>query len=82
MRSLNALRGHPTVLTFFTPACTGCVQQLPALTKALGDDRSRSLTVVGVDMGGDPLDVAHAFAQAHHVPFPILIDPGQAVAQL
>ena len=79
--SLRALRGHPTVLTFFTPACTGCVQQLPVLHQALQDYRSQGLRVVGIDMGGDSLDTAHAFGQAKGVPFPVVIDAGLGTAQ-
>ncbi len=78
---LSGLRGTNVVLVFYpgddTPTCT---RQLCELRDRWADAQARNVTVLGLN----PWSVASKakFGAKHHLPFPLLSDPGQRVGAL
>lgn len=75
--SLEAFRGRPALVNFWASWCPGCRAEMPEL-EALSRDRPRCLAVIGIaeDSGG-PREIL-AFARAHAITYPLLLDDGRA----
>ena len=78
--SLDALRGHPVLLSFYSSQCADCLTQLPVLRQADRAFRASGLRVVGVATGGDTLASARALAAAAHLSFTVAVDARQSVS--
>jgi len=77
--SLLAHRGSVVLLNFWATWCPPCKAEMPALETLYRSERARGLVVLGIDQG-ESLSTAGAFARAHGVTFPILVDADQRYA--
>ena len=67
---LLAWRGTPIIVNFWASWCAPCREEMPALQML----HETGFRVVGVNVGEAPAQAA-AFASAHNLTFPILLDP-------
>ncbi len=77
--SLAAYRGKIVLMNFWATWCPPCKEEMPALEQLYRADRSRGLVILGIDQG-ESAATAGAFARAHGVTFPILVDEDQQYA--
>ncbi len=68
--NLNGARGTWVLVNYFATWCGSCVEEIPTLTKLLGDG-SRLHVVSITDEGLSP-ETFRAFSAAHPVPYPRL----------
>jgi len=77
--SLQALRGHPVVLNFWSESCQPCLSEVPYLRNLYAQESgSDAFRLVGIDQA-DPRDDIHTFGQTYHVNYPLLYDAGSQV---
>ncbi|MCB0063977.1 MAG: redoxin domain-containing protein [Caldilineaceae bacterium] len=72
-------RGQPVMLTFWSPDCFACREELPAL-QALADDPNVEMQLVTVVSHLEPTVVAE-FVEQQQLTFPILVDPAGTIAE-
>jgi peroxiredoxin len=77
--SVGAHRGAVVLMNFWATWCPPCKEEMPALETLYRADRARGLVVLGIDQG-ESAATAGAFAKAHGVTFPILVDADQLYA--
>jgi len=78
---LSKLRGRSVVLVFYPADDTpGCTKQLCQFRDDWSEALSRGAEVFGVNPGSQQNHVK--FREKFHLPFPLLMDPGQRVATL
>jgi len=78
--SLRALRGEPVVLVFYPGDDTpGCTKQLCQFRDDWARARARGVKVFGVNPQGAPSHLK--FRRKYKLPFPLLVDKGQKVAE-
>jgi thioredoxin-dependent peroxiredoxin len=78
--SLSSLRGRKVVLYFYPAASTpGCTTQACDFRDNIASLRGAGYEVLGVSP--DTKDKQKRFAEAEHVPFPLLCDPSRAVLE-
>jgi len=77
--SVAAHRGSIVLMNFWATWCPPCQEEMPALETLYRRDRGRGLVVLGIDQG-ESVAKAGAFAKAHGVTFPILVDADQQYA--
>jgi peroxiredoxin len=77
--SLASHRGSIVLMNFWATWCPPCKEEMPALETLYRAERSRGLVVLGIDQG-ESNATAGAFARAHGVTFPILVDGDQQYA--
>ena len=76
---LSDLRGKPVVLYFYPKDDTpGCTAEACAIRDAWGDFRSQGAEVFGVST--QDAESHQAFREKHQLPFPLLVDDGQELA--
>ena len=72
--ALEELRGTPVVLYVYPKDATpGCTAQACAFRDVYAELREAGATLLGVSM--DPAESRRRFAEAHALPFPLLLDP-------
>lgn len=77
--SLSSLRGRPVIVNFWASWCLPCRQEFPLLVSAYQKYSSDGLQIVGVIYNDGP-QTASAFAQSYGATWPLVVDPGGAVA--
>ncbi len=77
--SLAAHRGSVVLMNFWATWCPPCKEEMPALEQLYRAERAQGLVVLGIDQG-ESAATAGAFARAHGVTFPILVDADQQYA--
>ena len=77
--SLASHRGSIVLMNFWATWCPPCKEEMPALEQLYRENRAHGLVVLGIDQGESAV-TAGAFARAHGVTFPILIDADQQYA--
>jgi peroxiredoxin len=77
---LSEYRGDVVALAFWGSRCGTCGEQLGALSRMVNTYQSAGLTVLAVNVD-DNQGAAAAFAAAHPVAFPVLLDPTKGVAK-
>lgn len=71
----------PLVLFFYPAAMTfGCTRESCHFRDATGELQAVGAHAVGIS--ADPVDKQKAFADKHHLPFPLLSDPDRRVAAI
>jgi len=73
--------GRVHVLVYWSPECPECVREMPGLAKLYARDHGHGLAVIGVTYPRLRAE-AVAFAKAHALDFPILLDEDSRVAKL
>ena len=76
--TLSADRGEYVVVNFWSPTCSLCVRELPAVERAAGRE-GKSVAIVGIDVS-DPGRAGVAFAARAGATYPMLSDSSGAVA--
>jgi len=79
--SLAALRGQVVLVNFWATSCASCVHEMPQLTATHEKFSSRGYQTLAVAMRYDPPAHVIRFAEAHHLPFGVVIDNTGAVAK-
>ena len=78
---LSKLRGKNVALVFYPADNTpGCTRQLCDFRDAWDQARARGVKVFGVNPGA--AQTHSGFRKKHKLPFPLLVDDGQKVAEL
>ena len=77
--SLARHRGSVVVMNFWATWCPPCKEEMPALETFSREMRGKGVVVLGIDQG-ESAATAGAFARAHGVTFPILLDEEQKYA--
>jgi peroxiredoxin len=77
---LSEHRGDVVVLSFWGSRCGQCRMQLAALNRSFKTYHSAGLQVFGVNVDDDQ-GGALGFARTEALGFPLLLDPGKAVAR-
>ena len=77
---LSEHRGDVVVLSFWGSRCGQCRMQLAALNRSFKTYHSAGLQVFGVNVDDDQ-GGAIGFARTEALGFPLLLDPGKAVAR-
>lgn len=77
---LSEYRGDVVAVAFWGSRCGTCGQQLGALSRMVDTYQSAGLTALAVNVDDDQ-GAAVAFAAAHPVSFPVLLDPAKQVAR-
>jgi thiol-disulfide isomerase/thioredoxin len=72
-------RGDVVVVNFWGSWCAPCRAESPALQRLATSLAARRVRVVGVDIQ-DTRTAAVAFRRLHHIRYPSLFDPGDAIA--
>jgi peroxiredoxin len=77
--SVASHRGSIVLMNFWATWCPPCKEEMPALESLYRSERAHGLVVLGIDQG-ESASTAGAFAKAHGVTFPILVDADQQYA--
>ncbi len=72
--SLADFRGRPVILNIWATWCPPCQAEMPTLNTYYQAHQKDGLVILGIN-AGETRDQAAAFAQAHGLTFPILLDP-------
>ena len=77
---LGDYAGRPVLLNFWASWCLPCVDEFPLLDAALEAHAADGLAVVGI-VYRDRSEAARAFAEQFGAGWPMVMDPGEAVAR-
>jgi len=78
---LAALRGHVVLVNFWASDCAPCVEEMPALVANWRRFSPQGFETLAVAMQSDPPALVSNFAQAHVLPFGVVIDNTGEVAR-
>ena len=79
---LTAERGKVVFLNLWATWCNPCRAEVPVLATIHEKYAARGFEVVGVSIDESGADVVKPYVQANAVHFPIVLDPGQRIAQI
>ena len=78
--SLADYAGQTVLVNFWASWCLPCVDEFPLLDAALKDHADEGFAVIGI-VYRDRSEAARAFADQFGAEWPLVMDPGEAVAQ-
>ena len=77
--ALQALRGRPVILNFWSESCQPCLSEVPYLQRFFAAHVAQnSFALLGVNQA-DPKDDIRPFGATYRVTYPLLFDAGGAV---
>jgi peroxiredoxin len=79
--TLEQLRGKPVLVTFWTTTCPSCIEEIPYLITLYQELNQKGLEIIGVAMAYDPPEQVQAMAVQWQIPYPIVIDSQERIAQ-
>ncbi len=77
---LSDLKSKIVLINFWATWCGPCVKEMPSLQRLSSQYASQGLTVVGVNLDEDPLNVLTPFLTKHEIKFQSFVDPAGALA--
>ena len=72
--SLNSLRGHPVLVTFWSTSCRPCMDDMTHLIRMHGELGAKGLKIVAVAMPYDPPNRVLAMARGRGIPYTVALD--------
>ena len=76
---LQALRGHPVLLNFWSESCIPCRAEMPYLERTYKQYAAHGeFALLGINQA-DPKDDIAPFGREYHITYPLLFDPGGTV---
>jgi peroxiredoxin len=76
--SLAAYAGQPVMLTFWSPDCSACREELPTL-QSIADDANADVTLLTIVSKMPPAEVKQFMTEAG-LTFPVIVDEAGAIA--
>ncbi|MDX2425128.1 MAG: TlpA disulfide reductase family protein [Cycloclasticus sp.] len=73
--NLQALRGKPTLLTFWATDCPGCIKEIPHLKALHRDYTDKGVSIIAVAMYYDRPDNVIAMSKQKQLPYKVALDP-------
>jgi peroxiredoxin len=77
---LSELRGRPVMITFWSPDCFACREELPSL-QAIAEDPSQDVALVTV-VSHMPAAEVQQYVNEHELTFPVVVDEGGTIPGL
>ena len=77
---LSELRGRPVMLTFWSPECFACRDEVPSL-QAIAEDPSQDVALVTV-VSHMPAAEVQQYVDEHKLTFPVVVDEGGTIPGL
>ncbi|RRQ24304.1 TlpA family protein disulfide reductase [Guyparkeria sp. SCN-R1] len=71
---LAAIKGKPTLITFWATTCPGCVKEIPHIQELHDKYADRGVNVVGLAMSYDPLDQINKMVEERDMTYTIWQD--------
>ena len=78
---LAALRGQVVLVNFWATSCASCVHEMPQIAATHNKFKARGFETLAVALRYDPPAQVIRFAEAHQLPFGVVIDNTGAVAR-
>ncbi len=79
--TLEQFRGKPVLVTFWATTCPSCIEEMPHLIELYQELHPKGLEIIGVAMSYDPPEQVRAMAQQWQIPYPIVLDSKEHIAQ-
>jgi cytochrome c biogenesis protein CcmG/thiol:disulfide interchange protein DsbE len=76
---LQALRGHPVVLNFWSESCPPCRAEMPYLKRIYTQYAAHGeFALLGINQAGPKEDIA-PFGREYNISYPLLFDPDGSI---
>lgn len=72
--SMESLRGQVVLVNFWATSCGGCIAEMPDLVKTYQDYHHKGVELIAVAMSYDPPNHVLAYSQQKQLPFPVMHD--------
>ena len=70
-----------TIINFWATDCPGCIKEMPQLADTYNKYKKQGIQIIAVSMFYDPPNQVLNFAKQNNIPFPIVIDSDNKIAQ-
>jgi len=70
-----------TIINFWATDCPGCIKEMPHLVDTYNKYKNQGIQIIAVSMFYDPPNQVLNFAKQNNIPFPIVIDSDNKIAQ-
>jgi peroxiredoxin len=77
--TLQSLRGHPVLISFWATTCRPCLNEIPALSAFYRRWHPQGMDMIAVAMPYDPPWSVADVQQRLHIPYPVALDFNGAV---
>lgn len=70
-----------TIINFWATDCPGCIKEMPHLVDTYNKYKKQGIQIIAVSMFYDPPNQVLNFTKQNNIPFPIVIDSDNKIAQ-
>jgi len=70
-----------TIINFWATDCPGCIKEMPHLVDTYNNYKKQGIQIIAVSMFYDPPNQVLNFTKQNNIPFPIVIDSDNKIAQ-
>ena len=70
-----------TIINFWATDCPGCIKEMPHLVDTYNKYKKQGIQIIAVSMFYDPPNQVLNFTKQNNIPFPIIIDSDNKIAQ-